>query len=147
MQKRLTDRRGSRGELPCRAKIKSARVSRLRWLVKHKGNRRRRPKSRRRPESAWESEELLDELENCSHPRSQNGRRYKLVQNAGYATLKLNSHFSYESARPENRTPSTNRPQRCARQIRFCSSLEKYYSKINHSSFIENSEKVSMRHA
>ena len=87
---RLIDRHGSRGELPCRSKIKSARVSRLRWLVKHKGNRRRRPESRRcrrrrrrrprrrrrcRPAIAWESERLLDELENCSHPRSGNGPR------------------------------------------------------------------------
>lgn len=53
---------------------------------------------------AWESEELLDELENCSHPRSQNGQRYKLVQNAGYATLKLNSHFSYDSLAVRLRT-------------------------------------------
>lgn len=52
-------------------------------------------------ESRGSPVELLDELENCSHPRSGNGRRYKSAAvpspPSPRAILKLNSHFSYDS--------------------------------------------------
>lgn len=55
-------------------------------------------------ESRGSPVELLDELENCSHPRSGNGRRYKSAAVPSPSLplllppiLKLNSHFSYDS--------------------------------------------------
>lgn len=59
----------------------TAAFSRLRSVVKHKGGTDVDARGHVVVVVALESRgsplELLDELENCSHPRSGNGRRYK----------------------------------------------------------------------